>query len=732
MSAVAGSGVGSYDVHLGFWTNWSYGKVQGATLTLIRRDGNFLIAFLAIFVAATGQSFWRIGCFIFHRLLSSASPEDGLYHQRQAILRNANSAQDAAWRLLNVHRVWRKNGRRPFLRLFPIIAFALLVSGAFNIASIFSSRVTSDTGNEVLISGKNCGPLHPSATDGDGELRVLEPYLAQRATAHLNYALQCYADALNPEDCRQYVKPNLPITLDANASCPFAEEMCKTKSNNLILDTGYLDSHHDLGINAPPKDRFQLRFVHQCAPVVSEGFSAIYNAGIYAPNNTLVPGLPVMRYYYGNVTFHDPDNYTGFSYEVPYNFSNMHIEGYTSAVSARPDYDLGLLIAYAGLNDTADADICEFSPIPALQRSDADVILFFLTAEGIGFSEEVDDLWYGAHYMWKHPIETQNGTTSPLYLKDEPASVLGCTFQVQFCNPNLPEDTRCEPLRGLIDSTYPTSNLWHNEGQRNTAAWVNKVLEQGLFTISSIPEYIGVTTLTARYGLVYGLQGPLPDNQWQLEAAHFVGASMASLQGAFVEAANGPPTTQLKEFQYQPNDTQSHFMCTNQKIISTLYSSFNVLGLSIIIGLGSIIILLDLTLEPLIGAYQKRHLGSYQYTYARLEWHTNSILQLQRLAHEQIGAGTWLRADGETPVTLPGDRLAVLDIKDGEHPLLRPPHGWELRSDEKKGGGTIIHVRDTPPEERIKKGLVRENSEPVRVEDISAPVYMESSTLPKV
>lgn len=139
---------------------------------------------------------------------------------------------------------------------------------------------------------------------------------------------------------------------------------------------------------------------------------------------------------------------------------------------------------------------------------------------------------------------------------------------MQFCNPNLPEATRCEPLRGFMDTSYPTSELWHSEAQQNTAAWTIKVLEQGFYSISSTPEYIGVTTLTARYGLVYGLQGPIPDNQWQLEAEHFVGASMASLQGAFVSAANGPPTQQLKEFQYRPNDTQANTMCTNQVRIS--------------------------------------------------------------------------------------------------------------------------------------------------------------------
>jgi hypothetical protein len=38
-------------VYLGVWTNWSRGQVMGSTLTLDRRNGSLLIAFLAFFVA---------------------------------------------------------------------------------------------------------------------------------------------------------------------------------------------------------------------------------------------------------------------------------------------------------------------------------------------------------------------------------------------------------------------------------------------------------------------------------------------------------------------------------------------------------------------------------------------------------------------------------------------------------------------------------------------------------
>ena len=48
----------------------------------------------------------------------------------------------------------------------------------------------------------------------------------------------------------------------------------------------------------------------------------------------------------------------------------------------------------------------------------------------------------------------------------------------------------------------------------------------------------------------------------------------------------------------------------------------------------------------------------------------NETLQLQRLAHEGVGAGIWLRAAEQRPVTLPGQTLATLDVSDIAHPVL--------------------------------------------------------------
>jgi hypothetical protein len=95
------------DIHLGFWINRSFGTIRGATLTLDRASGGMLIAFLALYVTASGRGLWKlVRCFL-HFLYSSPSRRDGIYLQRQATLRNTPLALDAALELLEISKTWR-------------------------------------------------------------------------------------------------------------------------------------------------------------------------------------------------------------------------------------------------------------------------------------------------------------------------------------------------------------------------------------------------------------------------------------------------------------------------------------------------------------------------------------------------------------------------------------------------------------------------------------------------
>lgn len=78
-------------------------------------------------------------------------------------------------------------------------------------------------------------------------------------------------------------------------------------------------------------------------------------------------------------------------------------------------------------------------------------------------------------------------------------------------------------------------------------------------------------------------------------------------------------------------------------------------------------------LEPVLAALFKlpwfQHNQKLRYAYA--EWQAGSTLQIQRLAHESLGVGTWSNATGTVPVTRADEKLATLDISDSTHARLR-------------------------------------------------------------
>lgn len=291
------------DVHLGVWINWPHGRIRGSTLTLSRRHGGLPTAFLALFVATAGTSFWRTGCFFIHRYLSSENARDALCHQRQAILRNAANSMSGLCAILRACWAWRRNDMVPYRRLLPFAGFATLTLMGFIVAGIFSSEVSTSMGREVRLRGSNCGSWNIDTSTANDSFAVIMPYASQRTASSMAYAQRCYNNDANPRDCAIFLQPRLRWTADYNATCPFpgGKDICLSDSGNLQLDSGYIDSDHDLGINSPPETRFLYRSVAECAPLKTKG---------YTRNTTFVPnagmskqplGRNVTQYFYGRL-----------------------------------------------------------------------------------------------------------------------------------------------------------------------------------------------------------------------------------------------------------------------------------------------------------------------------------------------------------------------------------------------------------------------------------------------
>ena len=293
----------NYPVYIGIWTNWSRGgQIKGSTITLNHRDGALLTAFLAIFIAFAGSRLWRILCFILYQLsrprLHLAHAQDGLHHQRQAILRNATDEKSGFLSLLYILLAWRRKASRPFTRMLPVIGLALFVSIALAIGSIFSSRISSDVGNEVLISSPECGinisnsSVNPTVEQA---LEIENAWSVERMTSYANYAQRCYSDSLadsaGRSGCSPYTKRRLSSMIDRNASCPFEESICRSQHGNIRIDTGYFGSQ-DIGLNLPTDLQFKIRKTLQCAPLQSKNYQKVSN---YSQDKLYT------QYYYGSV-----------------------------------------------------------------------------------------------------------------------------------------------------------------------------------------------------------------------------------------------------------------------------------------------------------------------------------------------------------------------------------------------------------------------------------------------
>ena len=93
------------------------------------------------------------------------------------------------------------------------------------------------------------------------------------------------------------------------------------------------------------------------------------------------------------------------------------------------------------------------------------------------------------------------------------------------------------------------------------------------------------------------------------------------------------------------------------------------------------IIALENSLEIIITwFYNKYNLGGYR----RVEWCINQTLQLQRLAHEEIGFGTWSRTSKQNPITRPNEVLAEVDAANLARPALKIPDRTEQLIDDPK------------------------------------------------
>ena len=89
------------------------------------------------------------------------------------------------------------------------------------------------------------------------------------ASESLSYAQRCYSKTRSEGGtCASFQLPFVPFT-NKTVPCPFTENMCALP-DAFQVDSGFVDSDKDLGINLPPRNRVSFRKVITCVPTLAE------------------------------------------------------------------------------------------------------------------------------------------------------------------------------------------------------------------------------------------------------------------------------------------------------------------------------------------------------------------------------------------------------------------------------------------------------------------------------
>ncbi len=627
-------------VHEGFWLNQSKGNTQGLTLTLRPLHANLLIAVLALFVRMSGGQLWTIVRFTLHQIRASArsQPLSMLHNQQQIILRNATT--DLATARLVFCLAW--SGRKKIVKSFSssmvLVLVAIFHSAFFWVAGGLSSSATN-AGQTVLSRSPFCGVWNgtyfETASNGPNittdETFHLSVEFASNAEhdvqLSLEYAEQCYmssqASSYYTSTCTSiYQQPRLNWTTYPG-SCPFSSQMCSDMAKTIVLETQWIDSHDDLGINSDYNDRLRYRRITNCTVLDDTAYVTDW---VNVTNSTDVQTPWKIAYANYGPSIPYGTNWT-------YAYSNF-ADFYTPFTGlSTTSYQVGSELAYgesSGISDSPGLRGSTFVPVPELEQLNADLVLLFLSYTG-SYTEQIDDPWFLAHQI--HHETSKLPLARTIWTRDRPISTLACTEQHQFCTSR----GECTPLLGFYqvqDVASFNSALTAKQNVTN-----DRILRAA--TASSLREVVGALALTANPMLAlnstavesHTLSLPLPSNQWQLEVDRWHAIVMAHFQRTFVEWETGQIAAQT-QYLMPPSTAADSWICQNLMLRGTGYQSFSVLALTLIVGFGTLIITISLTIENLASCVQKRFSRG---STGRTMWDDHEMLRLQEsgdLAHQ--------------------------------------------------------------------------------------------------
>ena len=278
-----------------------------------------------------------------------------------------------------------------------------------------------------------------------------------------------------------------------------------------------------------------------------------------------------------------------------------------------------------------------------MTNADVNVIMLLNCAE---YTDPVFDSWYYA----QTPLEgSSTHTDNTRFYADPPASIMGCVQQYQVCSL---EPRSCSPLIGL---SQLKEHVVAAEGSASDAIWTYFMRAVSNSGLDYMVGTLGSTVLQAEANVSYAQQlfsAPLPELQWQTEVLGWVQFTLSNIQRLLYQFVNGPSDPSLSSAIVPPPYRDTFDVCQAQKIRNSNYYSFSVVWLAFTLLFGLLTILLNLCLSSVVGWFQRRtRKGAYKYQ----QWTEDYVLQIQRLAYQNLGIGNWHGHEDTVPTTGAGE-----------------------------------------------------------------------------
>ncbi|KAH7087776.1 hypothetical protein FB567DRAFT_353579 [Paraphoma chrysanthemicola] len=624
-------------VKKGFWINRAHGQVMGQTLTVEARTGTVIVALLTILASIGTAQLWNLFTFLLHQYQADGQDADGLFWQRQALLRTMPTPTALMADSLKLSWTWKNKVPRALLRCSAIFLVALCFAIASVAAGISTAFAIDSSNIEVLVDSPMCGRMNYTKVYANRSTSTL---LASIDDTIDTYARNCYKSNTSlPAPCRNtFSRPNISFSI-APAPCPWDASMCQGgESPALAMDSGIVDMRTHFGINVAPMDSIKLQRKTVCNVLPMQDRIITRNASWWAARGFNDTKTTIE---YG--TYRDTD---------PILRPEATFLQAASLTESQQSYGSDS----AGNFSHPDESAVGINTLPEMRRSDADVSLMAIWLNDVVYEKPVNDPLFSAHQEWIY-LPGGGYAGVPLYRSDNAAGVIGCAEQYRYCVPRAGKPDFCTSAGGSPLESFTEDFPALNPVQVRLLQLLRSIAR--LVKIKEGAEFKNVLAQSK----VTGRTSPgLPDDQWIRELVAWEARVWASYQTLIATAVIGPSVfdefaNEYTEPVVEEGDRQ---LCQSLKMRkSGGFANINVFALTFITAF-SLIITICNTLILRFFIFMSRFRAALAPRIDR--WVQDGIYQMQRRAFEAQNQGYWIQLEQEVPITMHREKLHELPV----------------------------------------------------------------------